>query len=196
MEVLRKLDPKMADRLEVVVKAEAKSAAGGIDLPELVKKVRPAVVLVVFTFDRKDRPWDMVPAFSSLQGALRHQLSCFRRSSPGEDQDRGRQNLSCHPDTGRGSPYRSNRGAIAPARNALLPISKVLPEVGERVVVIGSPKGLEWTVADGVVSAIRTMTQGRWRGKFIQTSAPISPGVQRRTGHHYEGRSYRGQTLP
>ncbi len=55
MEVLRKLDPKMADRLEVVVKAEAKSAAGGIDLPELVKKVRPAVV-AVFTFDRKDRP--------------------------------------------------------------------------------------------------------------------------------------------
>jgi len=57
-----------------------------------------------------------------------------------------------------------------------LPLSKTVPEVGERVVVIGSPKGLEWTVADGVVSALRDITQGRWRGKFVQTSAPISPG--------------------
>ncbi len=45
---------------------------------------------------------------------------------------------------------------------------------------------------DGVVSAIRTMTQGRWRGKFIQTSAPISPGSSGGPPS-YEGRSYRGQ---
>ena len=42
------------------------------------------------------------------------------------------------------------------------------PEVGDRVVIVGAPFGLESTVGDGIVSAIRA--------RFIQFSAPISPG--------------------
>ena len=42
------------------------------------------------------------------------------------------------------------------------------PSVGDRVIVIGEPFGLEGTVADGIVSGTR-------RG-FLQFSAPISPG--------------------
>lgn len=45
-------------------------------------------------------------------------------------------------------------------------------KVGERVYTIGSPKGLELTLADGIVSSKRTVRGG----KFIQTSAPISSG--------------------
>lgn len=44
--------------------------------------------------------------------------------------------------------------------------------VGERVVAIGNPKGLENTVSDGLVSAIRDLNGT----KLIQISAPISPG--------------------
>lgn len=44
--------------------------------------------------------------------------------------------------------------------------------VGERVVAIGNPKGLENTVSDGLVSALRDMNGT----KLIQISAPISPG--------------------
>ena len=54
-----------------------------------------------------------------------------------------------------------------------LPVSGARPEVGERVVVLGSPLGLEHTVTEGLVSAIRTV---RDRGEFLQISAPISPG--------------------
>jgi serine protease Do len=54
-----------------------------------------------------------------------------------------------------------------------LPVSSARPEVGERVVVLGSPLGLEHTVTEGMVSAIRTV---RGRGEFLQISAPISPG--------------------
>ena len=54
-----------------------------------------------------------------------------------------------------------------------LPVSGARPEVGERVVVLGSPLGLEQTVSEGLVSAIRTI---RDRGEFLQISAPISPG--------------------
>jgi serine protease Do len=45
-------------------------------------------------------------------------------------------------------------------------------EVGERVVVIGNPIGLEHTMTDGMISA-RRMFEGK---KYIQMSAPVSPG--------------------
>ena len=54
-----------------------------------------------------------------------------------------------------------------------LTVSGARPEVGEHVVVLGSPLGLEQTVTEGLVSAIRTVPN---RGEFLQISAPISPG--------------------
>jgi len=45
-------------------------------------------------------------------------------------------------------------------------------KVGERAVTIGTPQGLELTVAEGIVSSKRTYNQSR----VIQTSAPISQG--------------------
>jgi serine protease Do len=54
-----------------------------------------------------------------------------------------------------------------------LTVIREVPEVGERVVVIGSPQLLEETVSEGIVSAIRTDTH---KGQAIQMTAPISPG--------------------
>ena len=54
-----------------------------------------------------------------------------------------------------------------------LAVSGAQPEVGQRVVVLGSPLGLEHTVTEGLVSAIRNIQN---RGEFLQISAPISPG--------------------
>lgn len=45
--------------------------------------------------------------------------------------------------------------------------------VGEKVIAIGNPAGLEQTVSDGVISGIRKSEEGL---KIIQISAPISPG--------------------
>ncbi|WP_374349653.1 trypsin-like peptidase domain-containing protein [Chitinimonas sp.] len=44
--------------------------------------------------------------------------------------------------------------------------------IGDRVVALGTPQGLELTLSEGVVSALRRHEDG----KVIQTSAPISPG--------------------
>ena len=45
-------------------------------------------------------------------------------------------------------------------------------EVGEPVISIGSPYGLDHTVTDGIVSARRMLEGSRW----LQVSSPISPG--------------------
>ena len=48
-----------------------------------------------------------------------------------------------------------------------------LPAVAEKVLVVGSPMGLEQTVSEGIVSSIREIPSV---GEFFQMSAPISPG--------------------
>jgi len=54
-----------------------------------------------------------------------------------------------------------------------LSLSDTTPEIGERIIVYGSPLGLEKTLSDGIISAIREVPG---YGKLIQITAPISPG--------------------
>lgn len=54
-----------------------------------------------------------------------------------------------------------------------LRLSPSLPSVGEQILVIGSPHGLESTVSDGLVSGLRKIPD---IGNVIQISAPISQG--------------------
>jgi S1-C subfamily serine protease len=46
------------------------------------------------------------------------------------------------------------------------------PQIGEKVVVIGNPRGLEGSVSEGIVAGIR----GSGPSRLIQITAPISPG--------------------
>ena len=45
-------------------------------------------------------------------------------------------------------------------------------QIGENVYVVGNPRGWEGTISDGIVSSIR----GEGNNKWLQTTAPISPG--------------------
>ena len=56
-----------------------------------------------------------------------------------------------------------------------LGIAPKIPEVGEKVVTVGNPRGLEWSFADGIVSAIRQDYAG-FKGSVIQITAPMSHG--------------------
>ncbi len=54
-----------------------------------------------------------------------------------------------------------------------LQIEKLTPQEGESLVVVGNPFGLEGSVSNGIVSAIRDISG---YGRIIQITAPISPG--------------------
>jgi len=54
-----------------------------------------------------------------------------------------------------------------------LPLDRTSPQEGESVVVIGNPFGLEGSVTDGIVSAVRDIPTF---GRIIQITAAISPG--------------------
>lgn len=45
-------------------------------------------------------------------------------------------------------------------------------KVGQKVFAIGAPKGLELTLSEGIISSLREVAGGR----YLQISAPISPG--------------------
>ncbi|MEO6052026.1 MAG: S1C family serine protease, partial [Pyrinomonadaceae bacterium] len=54
-----------------------------------------------------------------------------------------------------------------------LPIVQAVPQEGESIVVVGNPYGLEGSVSNGIVSAVREISG---YGKIIQITASISPG--------------------
>src|SRR5207253_10635282 len=54
-----------------------------------------------------------------------------------------------------------------------LEVVRTTPQEGESVVVIGNPFGLEGSVSNGIVSAVRDIPNF---GRIIQITAPISPG--------------------
>lgn len=62
---------------------------------------------------------------------------------------------------------------IPPEEVSWIPVDDRVPEIAERVVVVGSPMGLEQTVSDGIVSSVREIPPV---GTVFQMSAPISPG--------------------
>ena len=62
---------------------------------------------------------------------------------------------------------------IPPEKVHSIEVSDEMPPVAQRVMVVGSPMGLEHSVSDGIVSSVREIPGV---GVFFQISAPISPG--------------------
>jgi S1-C subfamily serine protease len=71
---------------------------------------------------------------------------------------------------------KSDRCILATDREMLSPVKRIRAydglKVGEQVFTVGSPSGLEATLAQGIVSGLRRTDSRR----LVQTTAPISPG--------------------
>lgn len=161
--------------------ASVSSTLSQENLPAIVKKVEPSVV-VIMTYDE--------------EGEILVQGSGFFTSKNGNVV------TNCHVLQGANrAEVKTTDGSVYPVKNILaedqegdlilvsveistnavhpLSVSRSLPERGERVIVIGSPLGLEQTVADGIVSAVREIPAFTTAGTYeniIQITAPISQG--------------------
>lgn len=147
-----------------------------VNLPSLIKTIQPSVVSIAVydaagTVVRQGSGFfvseigDVITNRHVLEGAIRAEIKTTDGASysvtevVAENQDADLVQVSV---------------SISKSVPKPLPVTQILPEVGERVLVIGSPFGLEQTVSDGIVSAIRTSAE--FGGRVIQITAPISPG--------------------
>ncbi len=150
-------------------------ALGQGDLPALIRKVEPSIV-VILNYDREgkissqgtgffiDKRGELITNYHVLHEANRSEIktldgqgySIERIIAEDEEGDLIRVSVD-----------------IPEEKVRPLTVSPGLPQVGEKIVVIGTPLGLDQTVSDGIVSAIREIPGF---GKIMQMTAPISPG--------------------
>lgn len=151
------------------------TCSGEEKLPSMIKRLEPSIV-VLLTYNREGKSLgqgsgffltpegDVITNYHVLKGASRAEV----RMSDGsvypvirvvaEDEEGDLIRVSTN----------ISKNLVQP-----LPIHVSFPEVGERIIVMGTPLGLEKTVSDGIVSAVRDIPEF---GKIIQVTAPISPG--------------------
>ena len=143
-------------------------------LPELVRRIKPSAVAIE-TFDVRGEKLSRGSGFFIDLDRIvtnRHVLD-------------GAYRAEVHSSTGAIYPVKSVLAVDAEGDIALLkvdapasgirplPIIKTTPQEGESVVVIGNPLGLEGSVTNGIVSAVRDIPTF---GRIIQITAPISAG--------------------
>jgi tetratricopeptide (TPR) repeat protein len=143
-------------------------------LPELVRRIKPSAVAIE-TFDSRGEKLRRGSGFFIEADRIvtnRHVIE-------------GAYRAEIHSSTGTVFPVKSvlavdAEGDIAvlkidspPTYIRPLPLDRTSPQEGESVVVIGNPLGLEGSVTNGIVSAVRDIPTF---GRIIQITAPISSG--------------------
>lgn len=61
---------------------------------------------------------------------------------------------------------------LEPTSRPRITLNPITPRVGSRIYVVGAPRGLDFSLSDGLISQIRTLD----RVRYYQVSCPISPG--------------------
>ncbi|MGI8733437.1 MAG: trypsin-like peptidase domain-containing protein [Pyrinomonadaceae bacterium] len=143
-------------------------------LPELVRRIKPSAVAIE-TFDARGEKLSRGSGFfidSDRVVTNRHVIDAAYRAE-------------VHSYSGTVFPVKGVLAVDAEGDLALLkidapvgqakplPLDRTSPQEGESVVVIGNPFGLEGSVTNGIVSAVRDIPTF---GRIIQITAPISPG--------------------
>jgi len=143
-------------------------------LPDLVRRIKPSAVAIE-TFDSRGNSLSRGSGFFTAMDRVITNRHVIERSS----------RVEVHLLDGKKFPVKGviaidGEGDLAllqvdiPAALVKpLPILNSVPQEGESIVVIGNPFGLEGSVSNGIVSAVREIAG---YGKIIQITAPISPG--------------------
>ena len=143
-------------------------------LPELVKRIKPSAVAIE-TFDSKDNTLARGSGFFIAADRVITNRHVIERASRVEVHLLNGKKYNV-----RGVLAVDGEGDLAllavdvpPGLAVPLPIVRAVPQEGESIVVIGNPYGLEGSVSNGIVSAVREISG---YGKIIQITASISPG--------------------
>ena len=143
-------------------------------LPELVKRIKPSAVAIE-TFDARGKTISRGSGFFVGANRIITNRHVIEKSSRVEIHLMDGKKF-----TAKGVLAIDGEGDLAvlqvdvpPALAVPLPIIRSVPQEGESIVVVGNPFGLEGSVSNGIVSAVREISG---YGKIIQITAPISPG--------------------
>jgi tetratricopeptide (TPR) repeat protein len=143
-------------------------------LPELVRRIKPSAVAIE-TFDAKGATLSRGSGFFISTNRVITNRHVIEKSNRVEVHLMDGKKF-----TARGVLAIDGEGDLAllqvdvPQGAAVpLPIVQSVPQEGESIVVVGNPFGLEGSVSNGIVSAVREIPG---YGKIIQITAPISPG--------------------
>ncbi len=143
-------------------------------LPELVRRIKPSAVAIE-TFDAKGATISRGSGFFVAADKIITNRHVIEKSSRVEIHLMNGKKFQA-----RGVLAIDGEGDLAllqvdvpPNSAAALPLVQTAPQEGESIVVIGNPFGLEGSVSNGIVSAVREIPG---YGKIIQITAPISPG--------------------
>ena len=144
------------------------------DLPELVRRIKPSAVAVE-TFGAKGEKLSRGSGFFVAANKIITNRHVIENAAKVEIHL-----MNGNTFTAKGTVAIDGEGDLAllqvdvpAAQAAPLYIEKATPQEGESIVVIGNPFGLEGSVSNGIVSAVREIAG---YGKIIQITAPISPG--------------------
>jgi tetratricopeptide (TPR) repeat protein len=143
-------------------------------LPELVKRIKPSAVAIE-TFDSRGNTISRGSGFFIAADRVITNRHVIEKSTRVEVHLMDGKKF-----TARGVLSVDGEGDLAllqvdVPKGLVQPLSivKNIPQEGESIVVIGNPFGLEGSVSNGIVSAVREISG---YGRIIQITAPISPG--------------------
>ncbi len=145
------------------------------NLPAIVKRIEPSVV-VILTYDKEGKALGQGSGFFISQDGdvitNRHVIQGAKRAEVKTSSGKVYSVKKVVSEDEEGDLVRVSTDVPEKAVRPLI-VSASVPEIGERIIVIGNPLGLERTVSDGIVSAVREIEAF---GKIIQITAPISEG--------------------
>lgn len=144
-------------------------------IPEIVKKSKPSIVTIV-AYDPAGEPIQLGTGFfidsSGIIVTNRHVLEGATKAEAKTDSGEVLE-IEQVVSEDAGADLIKVRVRIGDIDVKPLRMAGKLPSPGQRIIVIGSPYGLEKSVSDGIVSTIRQIEE---LGEVIQITAPISPG--------------------
>lgn len=161
--------------LPLIFAALAPTAFAQDFLPELVRRIKPSAVAIE-TFDAKGNSISRGSGFFVAADKIITNRHVIEKSSRVEVHLMDGKKF-----TAKGVLAIDGEGDLAllqvevPQTSIVpaLPLVQISPQEGESIVVVGNPFGLEGSVSNGIVSAVREIPG---YGKIIQITAPISPG--------------------